>query len=72
MTPPPKYESIVGGLAHEGLADYFARLANEGADEESDEEERTGRASRVLPPLTPGGRVARSMDERRDWEPISP
>jgi len=61
ITPPPKYESVVG---EEGLAGYFARLADE-TDEEDVEHHR-----RLMPPLTPGGRIARSMDERRTWEPI--
>lgn len=62
-TPPPKYESVVGGDA--GLADYFQRLADEHDDTDDDD-----RGRRLMPPLTPGGRVARSMDERRTWQPL--
>ncbi|KAI9795436.1 MAG: hypothetical protein M1833_007035 [Piccolia ochrophora] len=68
LTPPPQYDSIVG--EGEGLADYFARLADEEADEEDgegDENSSRGLRSRVNLPLTPGGRVNRSMDERRTW-----
>jgi hypothetical protein len=62
-TPPPQYDSIVGD--GEGLADYFARLADSIADEEDDD--REGVPRRMHLPLTPGGRVNRSMDERRTW-----
>ncbi|KAI9827750.1 MAG: hypothetical protein M1832_004239 [Thelocarpon impressellum] len=63
VTPPPQYDSIVG--EGEGLADYFARLA----DEMGDEDDSRGRG-RIDLPLTPGGRVNRSMDERRTWAPL--
>jgi len=69
ITPPPKYESIV--LGEEGLADYFQRLADETAgDDDTDDELVNGDHRRLMPPLTPGGRIARSMDERRTWEPL--
>ena len=64
MTPPPDYGDIVSGDPRSGLADYFARLADEiGEDEYT-------RPSRIDVPLTPGGRINRSMDERRTWLPI--
>ncbi|KAI9890418.1 MAG: hypothetical protein M1814_004204 [Vezdaea aestivalis] len=62
VTPPPQYDTIVG--EGEGLADYFARLADEIGDEDDNGE---GNPRRMLLPLTPGGRVNRSMDERRTW-----
>ncbi|RMZ85591.1 hypothetical protein DV737_g646, partial [Chaetothyriales sp. CBS 132003] len=46
------------------LADYFARLADEAADD--DDHGRT----RLDHPLTPGGRVNRSMDISRTWAPL--
>lgn len=67
MTPPPQYDSIVKGDPRGGLADYFARLADAIADEDEDNLTR----SRMELPLTPGGRVNRSMDERRTWQPLS-
>jgi len=63
MTPPPKYDTM---FANNGLADYFSRLADELHDDDTDDE--LGRPPRL--PLTPGGRIARSMDERRTWDPI--
>lgn len=74
FTPPPTYENVVGGGV-EGLADYFARLADETTDD-VDEVFAAGVTDlrdsrwRPMPPLTPGGRVARSMDEIRLWGPI--
>ena len=69
MTPPPNYDTLVEGDPRGGLADYFARLA----DEVGEDEDRTGSLSpnsRMELPLTPGGRVNRSMDERRTWLPL--
>ena len=69
MTPPPNYDTIIDGDPRGGLADYFARLA----DEVGEDEDRTGSLSangRMELPLTPGGRVNRSMDERRTWLPL--
>ena len=66
MTPPPQYDSIVDGDPRGGLADYFSRLADEVSDEEFESMSR----SRIEIPLTPGGRVNRSMDERRTWVPL--
>lgn len=63
-TPPPLYETIASPT--NGLADYFSRLS--AYDDDSDLE-RNDRG-RVEIPLTPGGRTARSMDERRTWLPV--
>ena len=70
MTPPPLYDSIVSGDPRGGLADYFARLAEEeGSEDEGDVRGRFSSRGRMEVPLTPGGRVNRSMDERRAWMP---
>jgi arrestin-related trafficking adapter 3/6 len=61
ITPPPLYETVTD--SRNALADYFARLADETEDDASDR-------SRVDYPLTPGGRVNRSMDISRTWTPI--
>lgn len=66
-TPPPRYESVV---SNGGLADYFQRLADETVAEGYSDEEGEGEEHRRMMPLMPGGRIARSMDERRTWEPI--
>ncbi|KAI4101600.1 MAG: hypothetical protein LQ339_004989 [Xanthoria mediterranea] len=66
ITPPPQYDSIVPGDPRGGLADYFSRLADEVGDDEVDSISR----SRMEVPLTPGGRINRSMDERRTWLPL--
>ncbi len=69
LTPPPQYNSLINGDPRSGLADYFARLA----DEVGEDEDRSGSLSpnsRMELPLTPGGRVNRSMDERRTWMPL--
>lgn len=65
VTPPPLYENAVNGDTRNALADYFSRLA----DEMGDEDDRDDR-SRVDYPLTPGGRVNRSMDIPRNWIPL--
>ncbi|KAK5103500.1 hypothetical protein LTS08_002915 [Lithohypha guttulata] len=65
VTPPPLYENAVNGDTRNALADYFSRLA----DEMGDEDDRDDR-SRVDIPLTPGGRVNRSMDIPRNWIPL--
>lgn len=63
ITPPPDYTSIVGDGDREAvLTDYFQRLSYY---EERDDDDR-GRG-RVDVPLTPGGRVHRSMDVPREW-----
>ena len=69
MTPPPNYDSLVDGDPRSGLADYFARLADE-VGEDEDRSESLSPNSRMELPLTPGGRVNRSMDERRTWMPL--
>ena len=61
VTPPPDYDT---GDANDVLADYFARLAAN--DEDDDRDDR----SRIDVPLTPGGRVHRSMDATRTWLPL--
>ncbi|KAJ5166906.1 uncharacterized protein N7482_005687 [Penicillium canariense] len=62
VTPPPEYTSIVGNNDREAvLEDYFSRLS---FYEEQDDERGLGR---VDVPLTPGGRVNRSMDVPREW-----
>lgn len=71
MTPPPRYDVVVGTPSVDGLADYFARLADyDGADSDgSDSDEtpprimtRNGRVN-VAHPGTPGGRMpSRSVE----------
>ena len=62
MTPPPDYSAIVGNGDREAiLEDYFSRLS---FYEEQDDDRGLGR---VDVPLTPGGRVNRSMDVPREW-----
>ncbi|KAI9887245.1 MAG: hypothetical protein M1823_000916 [Watsoniomyces obsoletus] len=74
LSPPPRYETVVNGDGT-GLADYFSRLADEMGDESPVDDAElldgvTGRSlARLNLPLTPGGRVHRSMDERRTWLP---
>ena len=63
VTPPPRYETLVEGDPRGGLADYFSRLA----DEVGEDDEAVSMGARMQLPLTPGGRVNRSMDERRTW-----
>ncbi|KAJ6013659.1 hypothetical protein N7540_008250, partial [Penicillium herquei] len=62
ITPPPDYTTIVGNGDREAvLEDYFSRLS---FYEEQDDDRGLGR---VDVPLTPGGRVNRSMDVPREW-----
>jgi arrestin-related trafficking adapter 3/6 len=61
ITPPPLYD--VEFDSRNALADYFARLADETEDDQNDR-------SRMDVPLTPGGRVNRSMDIPRTWRPV--
>jgi len=77
MTPPPNYDAIVGTPSVDGLADYFARLADyedpdAPAEDDSDSAgdhtptritSRTGRVN-IANPRTPGGRTvpSRSLD----------
>lgn len=65
-TPPPDYDSLIQGDPRSGLADYFARLA----DDIGDDDDGVSLAARMEIPLTPGGRINRSMDERRTWLPV--
>ena len=69
VTPPPQYNTLVEGDPRNGLADYFARLADEVGDEDEGADEMLSR-TRMTVPLTPGGRVHRSMDVQRTWAPI--
>ena len=64
ITPPPLYDNVIPD-GRNALADYFSRLA----DETAEEDERNDR-SRIDIPLTPGGRVNRSMDISRTWAPL--
>ena len=75
VTPPPQYDDIASPT--HGLADYFVRLSDAYEDDDDDDEDSNGRTShrsarsgRVDVPLTPGGRVNRSMDMRRTWVPV--
>ncbi|KAI0004839.1 hypothetical protein F4779DRAFT_57703 [Xylariaceae sp. FL0662B] len=76
-TPPPQYDIVVGTPSVDGLADYFARLADyQEADSDSGDEEeivtpgrlmeRNGRVN-VPHPRTPGGRTvpSRSLEIQR-------
>ena len=69
MTPPPKYDTLIDGDPSGGLADYFARLADE-VGEHEDNRGSMSPTARMELPLTPGGRMNRSMDERRTWMPL--
>jgi hypothetical protein len=62
LTPPPQYDTIASPTS--GLADYFSRLSDAYDDEVGDENHIAGR---VNVPLTPGGRLNRSMDIPREW-----
>lgn len=67
-TPPPLYDHIIGTPSVDGLADYFARLADEYDDDDSEEDRVVSRggAVNVRNPMTPGGRnTSRSMDLHR-------
>ncbi|KAI0199903.1 hypothetical protein F4808DRAFT_430724 [Astrocystis sublimbata] len=80
MTPPPQYDLVVGTPSVDGLADYFARLADYDGDSDSGDEEevqvrnrlteRTGRVN-VPHPRTPGGRLlpSRSLEIQRPTLP---
>ncbi|KAF7522015.1 hypothetical protein G7054_g12278 [Neopestalotiopsis clavispora] len=74
-TPPPQYDHVVGTPSVDGLADYFARLADydDGDSDSADEELATpsrimsGGRVNVANPRTPGGRMvpSRSLDLAR-------
>ncbi|KAI0128687.1 arrestin domain-containing protein [Xylariales sp. AK1849] len=81
-TPPPQYDHVVGTPSVDGLADYFARLADydDGDSDSADEEfgtpsrilERTGRVN-IANPRTPGGRLvpSRSLEIARPEFPMA-
>lgn len=65
MTPPPRYDVVIGTPSVDGLADYFSRLANYEDDDSSSSDsgdssrparltERSGRVN-VANPMSPGG-----------------
>lgn len=78
MTPPPQYDVVVGTPSVDGLADYFARLADYGYLNEDDNDsgsdsderpprilDRSGRVN-VCNPRTPGSRMpSRSFEINR-------
>jgi arrestin-related trafficking adapter 3/6 len=66
-TPPPKYETLVQGDPRNGLIDYFQRLSDAQGD---DDDDVLTVARRIDIPLTPGGRINRSMDIQRSWAPV--
>jgi len=68
LTPPPLYDSIVS--IQNPLADYFSRRRELGLPGESGEIDMTSPRPRIEFPISPGGRVHRSMDEQRTWTPI--
>ncbi|KAL9533804.1 putative arrestin-related trafficking adapter [Sphaerulina musiva] len=68
ITPPPQYDSIASPTS--GLADYFARLGDAYDDDDSSGEDDS-RPGRVNVPLTPGGRINRSVDLGRGWNPLA-
>ena len=67
ITPPPQYDDIASPTQGHGLADYFSRLSDAYDDDDDDENHISGR---VNVPLTPGGRINRSMDIGRNWAPV--
>ncbi|OBT62283.1 hypothetical protein VE03_08576 [Pseudogymnoascus sp. 23342-1-I1] len=68
-SPPPNYDNVVGTPSHDGLADYFTRMANvydvdQGAVESGDEdddalesESETGSESKIRRNISRSGRV---------------
>ncbi|KAF3278260.1 hypothetical protein TWF970_004708 [Orbilia oligospora] len=62
-TPPPHYDTVGSGLA-----DYFARLADQTAEDDDTEEDDS--PSENLEVTSPT-RLARSLDERRTWVPAA-
>ncbi|KAI0017588.1 hypothetical protein F4780DRAFT_587444 [Xylariomycetidae sp. FL0641] len=79
-TPPPQYDTVVGTPSVDGLADYFARLADYDDDGSDSDEvatpsrltERSGRVN-VPHPRTPGGRLVpnRSFEIQRPSLPMT-
>lgn len=71
VTPPPQYGDIASPTVGHGLTDYFSRL-NAFYDDASDsEDDSLHRGGRVNVPLTPGGRINRSVDFGRGWSPVT-
>ncbi|KAF2767106.1 hypothetical protein EJ03DRAFT_276834 [Teratosphaeria nubilosa] len=70
VTPPPQYNDIASPTS--GLADYFSRLGDAYDDDEEGEDGHRPALTpgRVNVPLTPGGRIHRSMDLGRSWVPV--
>lgn len=74
-TPPPQYDTVVGTPSVDGLADYFARLADYDDGDSDSGEEDIGPPSRIVEhgrvnvanPRTPGGRMvpSRSVEIQR-------
>ncbi|KAK6512175.1 hypothetical protein TWF481_001066 [Arthrobotrys musiformis] len=62
-TPPPHYDTVGSGLA-----DYFARLADQTADDDDTEEDDSPSGDLSVTSPT---RLARSLDERRAWVPAA-
>ncbi|KAK6333382.1 hypothetical protein TWF718_011196 [Orbilia javanica] len=62
-TPPPHYDTVGSGLA-----DYFARLADQAADDDDTEEDDSPSGDLAVTSPT---RLARSLDERRTWVPAA-
>ncbi|KAI0873312.1 hypothetical protein GGS24DRAFT_517754 [Hypoxylon argillaceum] len=85
-TPPPQYDLVVGTPSVDGLADYFARLADYDVDGDSDsgaddDEQGLGLSSRgrltertgrvnVPHPRTPGGRLVPSRSLEIERPPL--
>ncbi|KAK9774325.1 putative Arrestin C-terminal-like domain-containing protein [Seiridium cardinale] len=71
-TPPPQYDMVVGTPSVDGLADYFARLADYDDGDSDSGDDEFGHPSRIVQrgrvnvphPRTPGGRAvpSRSFD----------
>ena len=71
ISPPPNYDNVIGTPSHDGLADYFARMANvydndqaAGEEENETEDERqsetgseSGNESKIRQNTSRNGRV---------------
>lgn len=73
QTPPPQYNDIASPTAGHAMEDYFVRRNSQYPDEEdSSDDDRVSSRGRVNLPLTPGGRVNRSVDlgrrNLRGWD----
>lgn len=71
VTPPPQYGDIASPTVGHGLADYFSRLNNFYDDASDSEDDAAHRGGRVNVPLTPGGRLNRSVDFGRGFTPLT-